>query len=388
MEIGVHGACVADDRLWFSLKKGNGLCSMDLDTGDAFYVTSIPGEDIFGTALYEDIKQCGCQLILIPGNAKEIAVYDMNTKEITKVPVQTEHLKYGDGYDGFGKFQSALVMDEWIYFVPRRFPAIVKMNARTFEMFYLEDWIRDIFPYYRADRLFFRKDIVNDGNGMIYLTSLYYNMILSIDTRSDQTLIVRKGDVGDGCGCSCISHQNNMFLLSERNQQKLSFFDRHWNLKHQINLPGRLSDKYLVDYIQSVVWRNYIFYIPFGAATMLRLDMDTNNMEIVRQWEQDHIPVYEGAWLHKENIYCYKDCHIEIFNMKGCLIGSISIHGQKDFENAIMSELFMHENILEETQMIQTADFLQFLNKRKIRIDKNAYVSCGDKIYAKIMELK
>lgn len=387
MDVGIQGGCILNNQLWFFLAKGNGLCRMNLDTGDIKYIISIPGEAISGTFLYQDIKHYGHQLILIPRNAMEIAVYDMDTKKILKVPVHTEHLKYKDYFRKFGKFHSALVVDEWIYFVPLRFPAIVKMNMKTFEVLYLEDWIRDILPYYRVDRAFFRQDIVSDERGRIYLTSLYYNMVLSVNTKTDQMSIVRNGRIGDGQGCLCITYQNNTFALFELDYHKILLFDYQWKLKQEISCPNIFLEKDKVGYIQSLVWKNYIFYIPFGSNTMLRLDMNTNSLNAVGQRNSNSALRYERAWIWNEKLYCYRDLKIDIFDIEGCLIRSIQVHFQEDLKNDMMMEFFAQNNILEETRMIHLEEFLKFLSRGIGQSDMNDYKFSGNKIYTRILDL-
>lgn len=384
MEIGIRGGCVIEGHLWFFLKTGNGLCNINLRTGEVKYIISIPGEALYGEFLYEDIKCYGNQLILIPGNASEIAVYDMNTKEIVKISVYTDQLKYKSSYNCFGKFHSAFVTDKWVYFIPGHFPAIIKMNIETFELVYLEDWLEDIMPYYRTDRYFFRKDIVCDDKGIIYLTSLYYNIVLSIDTKSDKMHIVRKGNVGEGCGCSCIAYQNNMFVLSAMNQRQILIFNSHWELKQKIELPSVFSVEYRLDYIRSIAWENYIFYVPFGSNMMLRLDMNTYSLDIIRQWKLDYVPKYEQSCIFHGKLYCHTDFQIDIFNIDGRLIHSIPIILQGNFGLDMMMNFWANEEIIQETEWIQVDTFLKFLNKETSNSSINKHFLCGSTIYKTI----
>ena len=97
MLIGMRGACVVGDAVYFSLMHANGLCRINLSDNSIEYVSVIPKEFPYGVLLYDDVQRYGDKLVLSPLNAETVAIYDLQSGSFKNVKFERE--KYKDIYN-------------------------------------------------------------------------------------------------------------------------------------------------------------------------------------------------------------------------------------------------------------------------------------------------
>ena len=105
-------AVLVGDDIWVPLTNYNGLCKINIETLKKEYVISFE-EELLGMELYSKIIHVNSKLYIIPGRAKNIAIYDMRNNTIKYL-----HIKNNEESTGC-KFSTALKYNQYIYLFPQ-----------------------------------------------------------------------------------------------------------------------------------------------------------------------------------------------------------------------------------------------------------------------------
>lgn len=124
-----------NEKIWFYDNEKNILCEFDRTTE----VVSILLElEIITNNSYTSIQKINQKLVLTPGCADYIVVYEMDTKLVHKIYL--DNVKNDDFYEIY-KFWDSYVFQDYVYMLGFTYPAIIKLDTRTMSIEYLTDWI-------------------------------------------------------------------------------------------------------------------------------------------------------------------------------------------------------------------------------------------------------
>lgn len=124
-----------DGGIWFCPGSHNGLYRLSKDDGKARLMARIPGEELAKPNLYRAAVSYQKKIILVPWNAREIAVYYLDSAICRKLTL--------DSYcnpNGGGKFYEAFSYGKYAWFLGTVYPVIVRMDMDTEEMVYFSEW--------------------------------------------------------------------------------------------------------------------------------------------------------------------------------------------------------------------------------------------------------
>lgn len=119
-------------RILFSADEMNGLFVYDISTGQSILVDKFPNELDNGTELYACVKQYGEELFFFPDRASEIAVVNINTYDIYKIPIQG--IDIGNKVRYYPLFYNYHITDESVTFQSDVFECDVKFVFHTKEL--------------------------------------------------------------------------------------------------------------------------------------------------------------------------------------------------------------------------------------------------------------
>lgn len=122
-----EAAAVWNRQLFFAAMEFNGLFRLDLDTGEQFFLNSIPGESLTAKRLYGSMQVVENVLVLIPFSAKNIALYNLEngTIELIKIENPCKNLQC---YNAEYKFQGSTVIENQVIMFGLTYPDILVFN--------------------------------------------------------------------------------------------------------------------------------------------------------------------------------------------------------------------------------------------------------------------
>ena len=150
------------EYIWGTALEFNGLFRVHLRTYQVEYVGQFPEEKAEGFYLYNGIAEYNEKLYFCPYNAKHIAVYDKRTSTFHTICLR-ESIRNGER-----KFSDIMVDGKYIYFKGRNVDAIIRLDAETTELIYIENWVNEM-----RRRQMIQHDFLLQA-GCVYHDDLYY----------------------------------------------------------------------------------------------------------------------------------------------------------------------------------------------------------------------
>ncbi len=199
---------VYDDggSIWFSAADHNGLYRMKHGEEKPQLVCRFPNEPMNGQRLYAKLVHSGGRLFFVPLYANEIAVYDLASGGMTKIPFRRANACSGS-------FIEALEMDGRIYLIPWKLGELVSLGTQDFSLAYHG------FPDKRLASLIFRGCGVLDG--MLYMSSYSAGVLAAFDLKTGKISTVSFDGV-EGFQSVCVA-DNRLFLLDNAGRMLLEY---------------------------------------------------------------------------------------------------------------------------------------------------------------------
>lgn len=136
-----------ESRSWWSVQSGNALLCMDKRTKSAVNVGEFPNEQYRGWPLYAGVTINEGKLIFAPASADEIAVYDTATETWEKIAFELTVPESDQLYFPEVKFVEVKRHEQYLYFIPCSYPAIVRYDLATGKIDYFNEWIKQLQPH-------------------------------------------------------------------------------------------------------------------------------------------------------------------------------------------------------------------------------------------------
>ena len=193
--IAFHDITVHEGKGWFYNIGYNAIFQIDLETGELKPEAFLPENELEPRELFAGIVYFDDKLYLAPLKSKRLCIYDLRKKEFSFIDLDNE--RYGP--KGKWLFFRGAAIDNNIYFFPRRFHAIVKLNPADNSLKYIDCWYRELTTKRGEDReqfaTFFNVSVENDG--WCVLACQKSNMILRLNVLSEEFSIIESGFDGE-----------------------------------------------------------------------------------------------------------------------------------------------------------------------------------------------
>lgn len=127
-----------NDVTWFMAYDHNGLYKKSRDK-EIELVCVVPWESEYDIRLYSSMIKIENKIFLIPFKAKSIAVYNVDTNEISEVVIK-KNSEFACGLNGndSAKFWSVVEKHDELILFPHNYSSIVTLNTKTLEVTYDE----------------------------------------------------------------------------------------------------------------------------------------------------------------------------------------------------------------------------------------------------------
>lgn len=317
---GFEAMTFVDNILWTVAISFNGLIKIDLETRIMELVTQIPGEDLFGIRLYGDILHYRNKLILIPMSAKEIAIFDIDSYEFKKIPIDVSMGTKSKLYKNDCKFCKGILYDNYVYLLSCSFPAIIKMDLFHYRTKYIDagfDVLDNIIT--NMEDVYFRNYYFDQRNS-VWMASCSCNRVIKFSLGEDTYHMYEVGE-NDDCFSDIIRFENYFCITSKNREREIIIADslEENKIRRIKNVGNVLSDFLMAD-------DQKIFIFPHDGK-VIEIDLQyftAKYNDWFEQWGYEDYTILNGVK--------YKDCfyffvngsfRLMVYSMKEKLIRAI-----------------------------------------------------------------
>lgn len=250
---------------WVLSGMGNELYQIAEDEKIEQY--SIPNERVDGVRLYNKMLLCGNLLVLIPYTAREIAIFDIETKQFEKI----EYLNCEDV-----KLVNAVYKDNFVWMFPAIGDYLLKLNLETKKITYITQAVPKLRWKSQESPRFFNTVVLEDNK--IFAASAQSNQVLVIDVDTSKFEVFEVGEDGDNYWS--MEYDGKDFWLASNEKcfiTRWNYRTKEWE-KHT-DFPSSFTGESLC-FIQLVYASGYIYALPKSSNAILKIDIATEQIEV------------------------------------------------------------------------------------------------------------
>lgn len=244
------------------------------------------------------------KVYVCPANAQDILI--IKDHKIIKKIILKRCL------EGTGAFYDAWHIDNYIFLVPMKYPAIVRLDIRNDEVNYLVG----------AEEIFIKNvDSIWKFNGScvwkqyLLIASAKENKVLFVESESMKMKVLTIG-TKNNCGClSMINDGEDIWLLPYEGKTVTRWNPETGKVWEYVNLPEKFRCNNLFygfeceerPFSSVVPYKNYMIFAPYWGNMFLKLNKETGEFcewqppfETLYQEKNDYFPVYViGMFIRK-----------------------------------------------------------------------------------------
>ena len=260
------------NNAWFCHVYYNALCRLDLESNEIVIESLFPAEDsVFGK--YGNILYFEEKLILSPRNSVKILIYDLKSKDYTEINL-SKNYKCED--ININLFTNAFIYKNEAFFIPGTYKAIVKMDLKTLELTYYDDWYENLESDIKSkQRVLFLTSYQEEN--YILLPFCRGNKILKFSLNDGNSRIIEVPD--KSLELMDIICEENIYWLADRNKKSIYQWDIETNHLIEINNYPRNYQTRSCDGIHSFKKYNDDIYIfPMSGNMILKYNIKDQKM--------------------------------------------------------------------------------------------------------------
>lgn len=384
---------------WFTSWDFNALFRVDKSTWQAEYIASFPNEEIDGFRLYATIIEFEDNLLFTPLRAKEIAIYNKKSGNISKISFNNMDIGYLKGYSGWN-YYSAHMYKDYIYLLPHQRTAAIKYNIKTGTISTITDWIKSVTNNYvlTAPRFIFRSIL---QSGKIYAPISGCNLLEKIDLETQNVQIIECGEKGNTYADIC--NLGEKYYIAPLTGNQIVEYDEIRGTITTYLYRGKNDNK--IQFWGIVATNGKAFLFPNMYESVMTIT--AGNGKIMIQKDDNFLEIEnkkEYQFNQSEYIYCTeKKGKISALNYKSGKIMEISDDGNTKNINTIQLSRNSIDKIkslfeevwgaflekmkkgfmLEETENIALKRYLYLIKSAssKYEMEKVSETNIGKKIY-------
>lgn len=337
------------------LFNSNGLFEINLLTGKCTYIMMVQGELIDQRRLYTSACLVEDKVYFIPYAAKEIAVYDLNKKEIKKVKYNKLDSQPGN-YKRKCNFSCHVRYGQYIYMIPCTYPAIVRINTEDDSIEYFDSWNNNI-------EYMFRKGVMVEEDDF-YIPSVINNVVLRFNMKECKAYIYNVGEENKG-HWSIIKHKEWFYLTP-----MLSESVTKWNyINGEINKLNDLPQDFKGgDFCFSQIYycNNKMYLIP--ARANMGIEIKCENEE-VKRWNMEELSDTEEVRcmcnMGKRIFLSIKkngNIHHVFINTENNEVTNVDLYfdeSKKKYEKDYFKLINKKHNIIKESEMYDIENYIE-----------------------------
>lgn len=280
------GAHIYDEEYsYFMAVRHNMFCRMKRSTGRIEPLLDFgrrPDSKGYGSFIRDEDDR---KFYFSPNSAKTICIYDESTGERKDIPFENPL--------EFGNFGGILKYEHYLYFLPNRYPAIVRLDEKTGELTYYRECLEEILPTVTAQHMELLGPCawISYPN-LIYMSALQSNKVMTFDLATGAYSWQSVGPEDTDCCCMVEEkYGSGIYWLFPWRTKKIRRWDTHTG---ECEVLG--EEAYPAGYDCQTDWWNftdqykfscivrldgYIWLLPAYGNMALRLNMAEKKLEQV-----------------------------------------------------------------------------------------------------------
>ena len=262
-------ARIEDDFAIGISDKFNALFKLDLKTGMADCIGTIPDERIYEERLYTKALYINNKVYFVPAAANNIAVYDVEKNKVSTIKIMEADLSLHVGYQRKNKFNGGVVYKEYIYFVPCTYPGVIRVDTQNDQVEYFDTWIKN-------EKYMFRKSVWIDGN-RFYVPSVINNIVFRFNMDNCKGELLHIGKNNNGCWSMCKVGED--FWMAPKRQGPIIKWNVLNNTITEFNdYPEEFKGNGFL-FTQIYCLNGQLSLIPACANMEIKVDLSTETIE-------------------------------------------------------------------------------------------------------------
>jgi hypothetical protein len=299
-QIYIYGLYDDGNFIWF-IDYFNILYRYNKKNKKTEYIKMIAEQNNYASCL--GIAKNNDKLYFAPCTSDKIIIFDMNKKDFERIDFK---------YDGeiYGKCSNVVIFKNFIYFIPHRFPAIMRLNMDTKEIEYFSEWVNEISKLQVSKQeewksIIFWSFCVVDAEIALLICGANAIMFFNMETGNYEINSI--GEKIEQYNNICFDGQN--YYISPFYKNYIIKWNRKSNEILTIKFPNTFSRRenklpnFSVKYINGYVW-----LFPCAANNAYKININTNEIielpEFVNHFEDKNLDCYYSGVSANEN-YIY-----------------------------------------------------------------------------------
>lgn len=271
---------VYDDKIYFSDNNRNGLYSINLENNVISLETKIPGENELKEILYYGTYLRDSKLFLVPALADEVAVYDICSKDIKKISLESIDFKTKKSNP---KFYAICEYEDDIIMIGDYCQFILFVNKSCFsiKMIDFESHLT-LFSDADKERLVIRSVKVKDN--WMYMPSAIRNIILAYDfnERKLHEILIADMEMNEGIA-DLIWNKGYVWILTSRNNMLIKA-ELDGNVFKLIKIYSNKFKKNSECDVGKIICNdNKIYIFPLQGSNIVAFDLCMEEFSIYRK---------------------------------------------------------------------------------------------------------
>ncbi len=288
-----YGSALDGDVLWYVNYRGTLLCCYSVKEKKMKKVEVIPYKGKRSQLLYSNVLKTGNWLILIPANAFEVCLYDVETGAFKKLYLNIPT-------DSFNTFCGAAVWNDYVYLFPYNYRYIVKLNLKEKQT----EQVCDVQGLVRTelDRMIFQYACVQKEQTVFFLSAVE-NKILCFDMDAESVMVKEVGEADAVFSTLTLMDDGRFVSIDQRGRIYIISEDLiSWEIcdcATEIGLDKEMEGN-TKPYADCICMDNKIFFFPTAIDALLEYQIDKKSVRRIAIHEEEKTDYQEAMWA--ENI--------------------------------------------------------------------------------------
>lgn len=273
---------IDNNKVVFSNCSYNSICELDLSTNKCRILSSFDSEDPFSKTLYKRCVKCSEKIFFAPAWANNIAVYNYKMNKCEYISIRECVGKYNERINHIDAIGMVFAIDGFVYMCGYFYPAILKIDATTLQVTYIDDWVEEV------DKKIPKDDSCGfigygywDDKDYIYLPIGGVSGIIRINKHNDKTKIIWIETEINGF-CSLSQHENKLWMIESKSKTGILIaYDVITGKTEEIKYEVA-NDKlqpYSVPYFE----QNLVLLFPIREDKAIIIDTNSKKVDVIEE---------------------------------------------------------------------------------------------------------
>lgn len=288
--------------IYFNVLNFNAVYRSDINGTYTEYLGSVPDE-IRKINLYSSVIAKKGKLYFAPMNAEGIAIYDVKLNSFTKLlPNYTEYGKSG----ALSKFFGAITYKDYIYFIPCRYRAIVRLNTNNNKLEYFDDWYKKYFNNIPESDMLVKNAYFLKAE-WLYMAFVNDNRLIKYNLETNEFEAFELSFYGEKAGFMDMCVNNGKIWLMQSYACAVVCFDEE---SRNCEVFADTIDSFPMNYpfINLLSFNNNLLLVSYKSNVSMEFDIEASEFKIAeipeeRNINTDSISHYFGRKISRDTVF-------------------------------------------------------------------------------------